>query len=137
MRALQSWSMEEMLPICLLPRVVPTCSMMGSLGEISTSGWGQCWLLSPDPWDLFLPIFSAPCHPPLSVCAVYMLSHFICVRLCNPVDCSPLGSSVHGFLQARILEWVAMPFSKGSSQPLLPGNFYSNVPYEEIHSPQA
>ena len=31
----------------------------------------------------------------------------------TPMDCSPPGSSVHGILQARILEWVAMPFSKG------------------------
>ena len=37
--------------------------------------------------------------------------------LCRPMDCSPPGSSVHGILQARILEWVAIPFSKGSSQP--------------------
>ena len=36
---------------------------------------------------------------------------------CNPVDCSPPGSSVHGTLQAATLEWVAMPFSRGSSQP--------------------
>ena len=35
--------------------------------------------------------------------------------LCNPMDCSPPGSSVHGILQARILEWVAMPSSRGSS----------------------
>ena len=38
-----------------------------------------------------------------------------CPTLCNPMDCSPLGSSVHGILQARILEWVAIPFSRGSS----------------------
>ena len=37
--------------------------------------------------------------------------------LCNPVDCSPPGSSIHGVLQARILEWVAVSFSRGSSQP--------------------
>ena len=35
-----------------------------------------------------------------------------CPTLCNPMDCSPPGSSVQGILQARILEWVAMPFSK-------------------------
>ena len=35
----------------------------------------------------------------------------------RPMDCSPPGSSVHGILQARILEWVAVPFSIGSSQP--------------------
>ena len=37
--------------------------------------------------------------------------------LCDPVDCSQPGSSVHGILQARILEWVAIPFSRGSSWP--------------------
>ena len=41
----------------------------------------------------------------------------LCPTLCNPTDCSPPGSSVHGILQARILEWVAIPFSRGSSQP--------------------
>ena len=40
-----------------------------------------------------------------------------CPTLCNSTDHSPPGSSVHGILQARILEWVAMPFSSGSSQP--------------------
>ena len=37
--------------------------------------------------------------------------------LCSPMDCRPLGSSDHGILQARILEWIAIPFSRGSSQP--------------------
>ena len=40
-----------------------------------------------------------------------------CPTLCDPMDYSPPGSSVHGILQARILEWVAMPSSRGSSQP--------------------
>ena len=35
----------------------------------------------------------------------------------DPVDCNPPGSSVHGILQARILEWAAISFSRGSSQP--------------------
>ena len=39
-----------------------------------------------------------------------------CPTLCNPIDCSPQGYSVHGILQARILEWVAVPFCRGSSQ---------------------
>ena len=38
-----------------------------------------------------------------------------CLILCDPMDCSWLGSSVHGILEARILEWVAFPFAKGSS----------------------
>ena len=37
--------------------------------------------------------------------------------LCDPMDWSPPGSYVHGIFQARILEWVAISFSKGSSQP--------------------
>ena len=39
------------------------------------------------------------------------------LTLCDPMDCSPPGSSVHGILQARILEWVAIPFSRRSSHP--------------------
>ena len=39
----------------------------------------------------------------------------LCLSLCNPMDWSLLGSSVHGILQARILEWVAMPSSRGPS----------------------
>ena len=38
------------------------------------------------------------------------------LTLCDPMDCSPPGSSVHGILQARILEWVAIPFSRGSAR---------------------
>ena len=40
-----------------------------------------------------------------------------CPTLCNPMDCSPPGSSVHEILQARVLEWVAISSSRGSSQP--------------------
>ena len=45
-------------------------------------------------------------------CAVLCLATQLCLTLCNPMD-----SSVHGILQARILEWVAMPSSRESSQP--------------------
>ena len=40
-----------------------------------------------------------------------------CLTLCDPTDCSPPGSSIHGIFQARILEWVAISFSRGSSWP--------------------
>ena len=40
-----------------------------------------------------------------------------CPTLCHPVDCSPLDSSIHGILQARIQEWVAISFSRGFSRP--------------------
>ena len=41
----------------------------------------------------------------------------MCWTLCDPMDCSLLGFFVHGILQARIQEWVAIPFSRGSSRP--------------------
>ena len=41
----------------------------------------------------------------------------LCPTLCNPMDCSLQGSSFHGIFQARVLEWVAISFSRGSSQP--------------------
>ena len=40
-----------------------------------------------------------------------------CPALCDPMDCTPPGSSVQRILQARILQWVAIPFSRGSSRP--------------------
>ena len=40
-----------------------------------------------------------------------------CPTLCDPMDCSPPGSSIHGIFQARMLEWVAISFSRRSSQP--------------------
>ena len=47
------------------------------------------------------------------MCAKYLQS---CLTFCDPMNCNPPGSSVHGILQARILEWVAMLFSRVSSQ---------------------
>ena len=47
--------------------------------------------------------------------SVNMLVTQSCPTLCNSMDCTPLGSSVHGISQARILRWVAIPFSRGSS----------------------
>ena len=40
-----------------------------------------------------------------------------CPTLCNPMDCSLSGSSVHGIFQARVLEWIAISFSRASSRP--------------------
>ena len=51
------------------------------------------------------------------VCVCVCKSMQLCLTLCDPMDCSPPGSSVHGILQARVLMWVAMPSSRGSSQP--------------------
>ena len=61
----------------------------------------------------------------------------LCLTLCDPMDLSPPGFSVHGILQARVLEWVAMPSSRGSSDPgikpaslmspALAGGFFSTI----------
>ena len=48
---------------------------------------------------------------------VCVLSRFVMSDSLQPNGLLPLGSSVHGILQARILEWVALPSSRGSSQP--------------------
>ena len=48
---------------------------------------------------------------------VKVLVSQLCPTLCDPMDCSLPGSSVHGILQARILQWVAISFSRGSSWP--------------------
>ena len=62
---------------------------------------------------------------------LFLVTHS-CLTRCDPVDCSPSGSSVHGVLQARILEWVAFTSSRGSSQPRdqtwifrIPGRFFT------------
>ena len=67
-----------------------------------------------------------------------------CPTLCNLMDYSPPGSSVHGILQARILEWVATPSSRGSSEPgieprslispALAGGFFITIVTWEAHS---
>ena len=75
---------------------------------------------------------------------VRVLCHFSRVQLLvDPVDCSPPGSSVHGILQARILEWVAMPSSRRSSQPrdrtqvscisCIAGGFFIDKPLGKPH----
>ena len=68
---------------------------------------GVLFLFGPH-WYNFLVKFCLLC------CAKPLQS---CPTLCDPMDCSPPGSSVYGILQARILEWVAISFSRGFSRP--------------------
>ena len=67
------------------------------------------------------------------------------LTLCDPMDYSSTGSPVHGIFQARIQEWVAIPFSKGSSPPrdgtrvsCIAGGFFTDnhqeSPYDYVHS---
>ena len=61
-----------------------------------------------------LPYLSLPLIPGVGMCTQSLGG----VKLfCDPMDCSPLGSSVHGIFPARIQEWVAISSSRGSSQP--------------------
>ena len=77
-----------------------------------------------DPWSMKIPHAAgqlSPCRwQLLSLCSqahACAQSLQSCVILCIPMDCILPGSSLHGILQARILEWVAMPSSWGSSWP--------------------
>ena len=70
-----------------------------------------------------------------------MLVTQLCVTLCDPEDWSPPGSSVHRMPQARILEWVAIPFSRGSSRPRdrtqvssIASRFFTSWATREAHS---
>ena len=51
----------------------------------------------------------------------------LCPTLRNPIDCSPPGCSVHGILKTRILEWVVIPFTRGSSQPRSPASQVNSI----------
>ena len=70
-------------------------------------------LVLPNPW----PRNDVQSLSPLVIGKVEMLVAQLCLTLCDPMDCILPGSSVHGILQARILEWVAIPFSRGSFRP--------------------
>ena len=67
--------------------------------------------------NLEVTVILLKCMPAKSLC--------LCLTLCDPMDCSPPGSSVLGILQAGILEWVAMPSSRGSSQP----TYWTHISY--------
>ena len=56
-------------------------------------------------------------HTPLPRCAQDGHPWSLCQTLCDPMDCSPPGSSVHGILPAGVLEWVAVPSSRGLPHP--------------------
>ena len=79
--------------------------------------WGK--LPTPAPCGLLCFPFVPLGFCPLCVCVcVCVRAEFLsCVPLCHPIDCGPPGSYVHGISQARILEWAAISFSRGSSRP--------------------
>ena len=99
-----SWSRSIPLIISL--------SVSERWGKCRSSLWGLRWSLQCSAVFLLL-VYVRAC----------MLNH---VWLCDPMDCSPPGSFVHGIFQARILEWVAISFFRGSSCPgIEPTSFVS------------
>ena len=90
-----------------------------SCSVVSASVWSHWWQPTrlPRPWDSPGKNTGVGCHFLLQCMKVKSEIAQSCPTLCDLVDCSPPGSSVHGILQARILEWVAISFSRGSSQP--------------------
>ena len=76
--------------------------------------WTPCsdWGVLCDEFNYGWSIFSS-----MTLVKVNVLVAQLCLTLCNPMDCSLLGSSVHEIFQWRILEWVAVCFSKGSFWP--------------------
>ena len=73
-------------------------------------------LLAQTPGPVLQPSDFAVSHSPIRT-PFSVLSCFSYVQLCNSMECSPPGSSVHGISQARTLEWVAISFFRGPSQP--------------------
>ena len=103
-----------------------------------------CWdSLRFGPWPLFFPTWSC-LYLQLQFLATWsesvkVLVSQLCLTLCDPMDCNPPASSVHGITQARILEWVAIPFSRGSSQPrgwtASPALQVDSLPLHHLESP--
>ena len=98
-----------------------TVVVTGSLTHLfGFSSFPVLFFLDPHPiltsWDHFRITCLCPCSGSAPVHAVCLVTQS-CPTPCDPVDCSPPGSSVRGILQAAMLEWVAIPFSRGSSQP--------------------
>ena len=98
----------------------PQARILGGLlspspGDLPDSGTEPMCLVSPALAGSFFITSTTWEALILAMCCVLFAQ--LCPTLCSPMDCSLPGSSVLGILQARILEWVAIPFSRGSSQP--------------------
>ena len=66
--------------------------------------------------DLFLLLLpTCPTYCTTAITNVLVVQ--LCLTFCDPMDCSPPGSSVYGILQAKIVEWAAMPFSRDLPNP--------------------
>ena len=116
----------------IINRFIGTRSGQIQLGSIcsfqiiSKNLWAIFWNTSISVWfimsEIHWPLFSLS-HLAESVgishcpCLAHCMHTQMCASLCDPMDCSPPGSPVHGISQARILQWVAISSSRGSSRP--------------------
>ena len=108
-------------PLLLLPSIFPSIRVfaMGQLFTLdgqsiffSITWYGSCRL---PPYNLHSQYHAYNAeNSEVRLCAKSLQR---CLTLCNPMDCSPPDPSAHGILQVRILQWVAMPSSRGSSEP--------------------
>ena len=107
--------------------------VLSDLGPIiGALSWSRCLMRSSPSWELSAPVpvcalwltLTLPSSPWVKATENSTAFHTECVcvcvwitQFCDPMDCSPPVFSVHGVLQARILEWVANPLPRGSSWP--------------------
>ena len=122
------WFANKYLDICVhsksLQSCLTLCSPVGCTPWYSpgTNTWVGCHFLrqgtflTPGSNPCLLPLLhwqvgSWPLAPPRKPIKIYDVVIQSCPTLCDPMDCSPSGSSVRGILQARLLEWIAIPFS--------------------------
>ena len=119
------WQIKQSLHsfILLVKSLMSPCNLPGAGSRVgvmvgSSSLQGHCLLEETDATSKTLPnMCVCVCVCVCVYICTCMLSHFSCVCLCNSMNHSPPGSSVHEILQARILEWIVMPSFRGSSQP--------------------
>ena len=97
-------------PLLLLPPIPPSIRVFSN-ESVLLMRWARYWSFS------FSIIPSKDHHIHIYSVLVYVELLQSCTTLCNPVDCTLPSSSIHGLLQARLMEWVAKPFSRASSQP--------------------
>ena len=116
------------------------CLIIWDGAEVVRSALGSsCHCLQYPRWDCLVAGKQLRAPSDSALCVKVLVSQS-CPTLCNPMDCSLPGSSVNGIFQARILDWVAIPFSSGSSQPrvqtwvsCITGRFFTICATREAH----